>query len=173
MGFMSVVVKLNGCVSDMVRSPTRVGGEKAHVDAYTTQEVSAPRLTICGLVRSSHGCGMLPIYCGALLVQKQSDGNRFLPVRLFEAWVEDLPISLRSYRGKTHVLSCVDPKQLVPNMTCAQRVVLLRVGKGGRLRVLTCQSRKSPLLTNQPADWVIILLAVVWLHSSWVAFGSV
>ena len=153
----------------MKPSPTRFGGETFHVHACGMQEVMAQKLymTSFGPVLTSPGCGMLLIYCGAQLVQCR---NRFLPVRVFDGWSEGLPISIRSYRGKTRILSCVNPKQLVPHKTCVQQVVLLRVGTGGRLCLLTCPFLSPP---NQPANIVIIRLAAVWLHNSWATFGSV
>ena len=153
----------------MKPSPTRVGGETSHVHACGMHEASAQklRMTNFGPVLTSPGCGMLLIYCGAQLVQGR---NRFLPVLVFDVWFEDLPISFCSYRGRTRILSCVNPKQLVPHRTCVQQVVLLRVGTGGRLCLLTCPFILPP---NQPANIVILTLVVVWLHNSWATFGSV
>ena len=153
----------------MKPSPTMVGGETSQVHACGMQEVSAEKLqmTNFGPVLTRLGCGMLLISCGAQLVQCR---NRFLPVFVFNGWSEGLPISLRSYHGKMRDLSCVNPKQLVPHKTCVQQVVLLRVGTGGRLCLLTCLFLLPP---NQPANIVIITLVVVWLHNSWATFGRV
>ena len=152
-------------------SPKRDGRETSYVHACGTQEVSAQKLlmTNFGPVLTSLGCWMLLIYCGAQHVQCR---NRFLPVRVFDGWTEGLPISICRYRGKTRILSCVNPKQLVPHKTCVQQVVFLMVGTGGRLCLLACPFILDPT-PNQPANIVVIPLAVVWLHNSWATFGSV
>ena len=103
-------------------------------------------------------------------MHEPSDGNKLCPVRMFEVWFEDLPISLLRYRGKMHILGCVVPKQLIPKITCTQQVAFLMVGTVSRLCLLTC-----PFLlpANKPADNAVGMLAVIWFHSSWVIFGSV
>ena len=96
-------------------------------------------------------------------MHEPSDGNKLCPVRMFEVWFEDLPMSLLRYRGKMHILGCVVPKQLIPKITCAQQVAFLMVGTVSRLCLLTCPSL---LRTNEPSDVVIITFVVVWLYSS-------
>ncbi len=152
--------------------PTTVGLGTTNLHACVLQEVlQMPTMTNCGPICSGTSCGGLPKSYGAPFVHEPSDKDRSLPVRLLDAWLQLLDMSFRKYRGKPSPVSCADPKQLVPKMTCAQQMGSLSVGVDARLRLNTCTLFRPH--GNLPADAANSWLAVVWVHGSWSTFGHV
>ncbi len=147
------------------------GGGKATFSARAClREVLLERLAICGPVLGRQGCGMLLVSCGASFANLQSHGSKLCPVCIFHGWLERLPILLRHYSGKVLLSTCVDPKQLAPQRTCAQQMDSLVIGRERCFCLLSCSLFWDPkLLLDGPA----VALAVVWLHGGWSAFGNV
>jgi len=127
-------------------------------------------MTSCGLVVGKQGCRQLFASYGAFFARLTSNGSGFLPVRVFDAWSEAQAGRLKQYRGNLRLSTHVDPKRLVPQKTCAQRAVSLRIGIESCLCLPTFSLFVSP---GQPSQGARIALAMVWLHSSWSTFGSV